>query len=124
MIGQIEKNKQRKRHGASQLTVIGESLLSDNNGSEIFLKIYESFIKNLTASQIHNTNESGLLNQILPTKTLVPKLEESAKKVIIRTWFVQHKYDFLKEYLILFRFSQYPLNLIPIDSTYLVLYHY
>lgn len=74
-------NRWKTRHGVRQLTVTGESISSDKNAAEKFQKEFEEFIKTeeLTADQIYNTDESGLLYRMLPNKTLASKLEESAK---------------------------------------------
>lgn len=69
------------RHGIRRLDVTGETLSANKDSAEKYKDVFEEIIadNNLTADQIYNADETGLLWRCLPTSTLAGGGEKAAK---------------------------------------------
>lgn len=71
----------KTRHGIRKLDVAGELRSADHNAAEEYKTYFDGFVEkhNLTASQIYNADETGLLWRCLPNSTLAGNTETCAK---------------------------------------------
>jgi hypothetical protein len=71
----------KNRHGIRKLDVAGELRSADRDAAEEYKAIFDSLVKddNLTACQIYNADETGLLWRCLPNSTLAAEGEKCAK---------------------------------------------
>jgi len=75
-------HKWKKRHQIRQLTITGERLSADEEGSANFSTGFCKFIgdHHYSRDQIYNADETGLMWKSLPSKTLVATYEKKAPR--------------------------------------------
>lgn len=73
-------DKFKRRYGIRFLSMTGESNSCNEDAYNTFKKTFENLLKNhnFTADQVYNADESGLYWRLIPTKTFVSSLEETA----------------------------------------------
>ncbi|KAK9729139.1 Tc5 transposase DNA-binding domain [Popillia japonica] len=71
----------KTRHGIRKLDVAGEIRSANRNASEEYKEDVENLVElhNLSASQIYNADETGLLWRCLPNSTLADRDEKCVK---------------------------------------------